>query len=53
MSDEKENKTGELSDQDLSQITGGDKTAVKPAPVKTQTPTESITLNYNKIELDY
>ena len=37
MSDEKENKTNELSDQDLSQITGGD----KKATVKTDTPTES------------
>ncbi len=51
MSDEKENKTqDELSDQDLSQVTGGDKAAVKPTPVQTQTPTESVSLNFTKIE---
>jgi bacteriocin-like protein len=49
MSDEKENKTNELSDQDLSQITGGD----KKATVKTETPTESVSLNFTKIESDY
>lgn len=49
MSDEKENKTNELSDQDLSQITGGD----KKAPVKTETPTESVSLTYGNIVYDY
>jgi len=49
MSDEKENKTSELSDQDLNQITGGD----KAAPVQTQTPKESVTLPYGKIEFTY
>jgi len=54
MSDEKENKTqGELSDQDLNQVTGGDKAAVKSTPVKTQTPTESVSLNFTKIEIEY
>jgi bacteriocin-like protein len=45
MSDEKEKEnqkqSNELSDRDLSQVTGGDKTAVKPTPVQPQTPTES------------
>jgi hypothetical protein len=54
MSDEKENKTqSELTDQDLNLVTGGDKAAVKPTPVKPQTPTESVSLNFPKIELEY
>jgi len=51
MSNEKENKAqGELSDQEMSQVTGGDKAAVRPTLVQTQTPTESVTLNFTKIE---
>ena len=49
MSDEKENKTSELSDQDLNQVTGGNEVA----PAQTQTPKESVTLPYGKIEWKY
>jgi bacteriocin-like protein len=49
MSDEKENKTSELSDQDLNQVTGGNAVA----PAQTQTPKESVTLPYGKIKVTY
>ena len=53
MSDEKENKTSELSDQDLNQVTGGNTEGNAVAPAQTQTPKESVTLPYGKIEWKY
>jgi bacteriocin-like protein len=53
MSDEKENKTSELSDQDLNQVTGGSTGGNEVAPAQTQTPKESVTLPYGKIEWKY
>jgi type VI protein secretion system component Hcp len=49
MSDEKENKTSELSDQDFNQVTGGNEVA----PLQTQTPKESVSLPYGKIKVTY